>query len=302
MKVSYKIWQKLAKPCAYAYNSGMNNALTNTPGLWQSLLPQPHAQSHKYSRGYVLIQGGYPVTGAARLAAMAAARCGAGMTAIAAPELALSIYASALLSVMVKPYASATALQTLINDDRVSSYLIGPGAGISETTKATTLCMLTMGKPVVIDADALTVFAGQTNLLKQKTGANCVLTPHEGEFKKVFELNPASDLPTRITQTVAAAQACGAIVLLKGANTIIASPEGRVLINEHAPPTLATAGAGDVLAGMIASLLGQGMPAFEACAAATWMHAQAARSFGVGLIAEDLPGMIPAVLQTLLKT
>lgn len=280
----------------------MNNALSNTPSLWQSLLPQPHTHSHKYSRGFLLIQGGYPVTGAARLAAMAAARCGAGMTAIAAPEVALPIYASALLSVMVKPYANAAELQLFIDDGRVSSYLIGPGAGISDATQTTVLYMLSMSKPVVIDADALTVFAGQAEILKQKIAANCVLTPHEGEFKKVFGISPASDLPTRITQTLAAAHACGAIVLLKGANTIIASPDGRVLINEQAPPTLATAGAGDVLAGMIASLLAQGMPAFEACAAATWIHAQAARCFGVGLIADDLPGLIPAVLQTLLKT
>ncbi|MDT7850138.1 NAD(P)H-hydrate dehydratase [Methylophilus sp. VKM B-3414] len=280
----------------------MYDAQTNAPALWQPFLPQPHAQSHKYSRGYVLIQGGYPVTGAARLAAMAAARCGAGMTAIAAPAIALPIYASALLSVMVKPYANAAELQTLLEDTRVSSYLIGPGAGLSQDTRLTTLAMLTTGKPVVIDADALTTFAGQADTLKQAISASCVLTPHEGEFKSVFGVSAANDRPTRIPQAVKAAQVCGAIVLLKGAHTIIATPEGRVLINEQAPPTLATAGAGDVLAGMIASLLAQGMPAFEACAAATWIHAQAARLFGVGLIAEDLPGMIPAVLQALLKT
>lgn len=273
---------------------------SNTPALWQSLLPQPDANSHKYSRGYVLIQGGYPMTGAARLAALAAARSGAGITAIAVPENAFSIYASQLLSVMAKPYANIADLHALILDARVGALLIGPGAGNSTDTRQTTLTMLQSGKPVVIDADALSTFARQLDKLSKTITAACVLTPHAGEFQRLFGINPASNLDERISQVLQASQQTNAVILLKGAHTVIAAPDGRLIVNEDAPPTLATAGAGDVLAGMITSLLAQGMPALEAAAAAAWIHSEAARLFGIGLMAEDLPELVPQVLEQLL--
>jgi len=275
----------------------MQTQTANHPALWQHLLPRPDASSHKYRRGYALIQGGYPITGAARLAALAAARIGAGMTAIAVPEIAFPIYASQLLSIMAKPYANAEQRTALINDNRVSAYLIGPGAGVAEETAAITLQMLRTGKPVVIDADALTSFAACVDKLTQTITATCVLTPHDGEFSRLFGVTPAHELSLRITQTQTAASQTGAVVLLKGSQTLIAAPDGRLLVNDNAPPTLATAGAGDVLAGIITGLLAQGMPAFEACAASAWLHAEAANLFGAGLIAEDLPGLLPAAIR-----
>lgn len=299
MKDRYKISHKLANLPSQAYNPVMPHYQPNSPALWQSLLPAPDANSHKYSRGYVLIQGGYPVTGAARLAAMAAARSGAGITAIAVPEMALPIYASQLLSIMAKPYATTLDLYALIHDPRIGAFLIGPGAGFSKETRQTTLTMLQTGKPVVMDADALTAFARKSDSLKKAIIAPCVLTPHDGEFEKLFGLMPADQLPERITQAMVAAKQTNAIILLKGANTIIAAPDARIIVNEHAPATLATAGAGDVLAGLITSLLAQGMPAFEAAAAAVWLHSAAARQYGMGLIAEDLPALIPKIMQPL---
>jgi ADP-dependent NAD(P)H-hydrate dehydratase / NAD(P)H-hydrate epimerase len=299
MKQRHKILHKLANPHRQAYNPVMPHTQPNSPALWQSLLPQPHSNSHKYSRGYVLIQGGYPVTGAARLAALAAARSGAGITAIAVPEVALAIYASQLLSIMAKPYASTLDLYSLIHDPRIGAFLIGPGAGSGKETRETTLTMLQTARPVVIDADAITAFARKSDGLKKAIIGECVLTPHDGEFEKLFGLMPADQLPERISQALVAAKQTNAIIVLKGANTIIAAPDARVIVNEHAPATLATAGAGDVLAGLITGLLAQGMPAFEAAAAAVWLHSAAAELYGIGLIAEDLPGLIPAAWRQL---
>lgn len=290
----------LAYPAYWAYNAIMSSYAANTPSLWQSLLPKPDANSHKYSRGYVLIQGGYPTTGAARLAAMAAARTGAGLTAIATPEIAWPIYASQLLSIMAKPYATSAQLDALITDKRIGAFLIGPGAGVTAETQHTTLAMLACAKPVVVDADALSVFATRADLLKASIVAPCVLTPHDGEFERLFGIAPGRQRHARIEQTLLAAAQTGAVVLLKGAQTVIAAPDGRVIVNEHAPATLATAGAGDVLAGIITSLLAQGMPALEAAAAGCWIQGEAARLFGRGLIAEDIPDFIPVVLEQLL--
>lgn len=284
---------------AQAYNKQMHNHTINQPTCWQPLLPRPDASSHKYSRGYAFIVGGYPMTGAARLAALAAARVGAGITAIAVPETAFSVYASQLLSILVKPYNDDTALHHLTTDPRINAYLIGPGAGISEQTRLSTLRMLQTGKPTVIDADALTSFAEQPQTLANAITGDCVLTPHAGEFAKLTGSEVATALPQRIAQAQQAAHTLNATFLLKGAISIIAAPDGRLLLNDNAPPTLATAGAGDVLAGLISGLLAQGMPAFEATAAASWIHGKAATLLGPGLIADDLPAMVPAVLRVL---
>jgi hydroxyethylthiazole kinase-like uncharacterized protein yjeF len=282
---------------AQAYNRQMHNHTINQPKYWQHLLPKLSASSHKYNRGYAFIYGGYPMTGAARLAALAAARVGAGITVIAAPEIAFPVYASQLLSVMVKPYTDDSTLAQLVADDRINAYLIGPGAGLNQQTHANTLRMLHTGKPVVIDADALTMFAGDTQPLSHAITGTCVLTPHAGEFARLTGTEVASSLSLRIAQAQQATQTFNATLLLKGAISIIAAPDGRILLNDNAPPTLATAGAGDVLAGLITGLLAQGMPAFEATAAASWIHGRAASTFGTGLIADDLPAIIPNVLR-----
>ena len=266
----------------------------NGPELWAEALPRPALDGHKYGRGHALICGGYPTTGAARLAARGAARLGAGLVSVAVPEKALPVYAAALTSIMVRPLANEADLDALLADERFNALLIGPGAGIGDTTRGRVLRLLATGRPVVLDADALSCFASdRTALFGARRGA-LVLTPHEGEFRRLFDVQG-----DKLSRARAAAAASGAIVLLKGADTVIAAPDGRAAINANAPPSLATAGAGDVLAGMILGLLAQHMPDFEAACAACWIHGAAAADFGPGLIAEDLPELAPAVLRRL---
>jgi NAD(P)H-hydrate epimerase len=269
-------------------------AWENHPDLWRGEFPRPAAAGNKYSRGHALLVGGHPMTGAARMAARAAARIGAGLTSIAVPASALDIYAAALTSIMVHPISRAEDFERLLADPRHSALLIGPGAGVNELTRARALAMLGTGRAVVLDADAISVFAERRELLAEAIRGPCVLTPHEGEFRRLFDT--AGDKPTRARR---AARSSGAVVVLKGADTVIAAPDGRVAINSSAPPTLATAGAGDVLGGMILGLLAQGMSAFAAAAAAVWLHGAAAADFGPGLMAEDLPDLLPAVLRRL---
>ena len=266
----------------------------NDPEFWLSELPRPSSASNKYDRGHALISGGYPMTGAARMAARAAARAGAGLTTIAVPELALPIYAAALTSIMLRPLALLGDFDGLLDDRRFSALLIGPGAGTGAETRARVLAMLRTGRPTVLDADALTAFQDDPTALDRAIAGPCVLTPHEGEFRRLFD--PSGD---KLTRTRAAARRSGAVVVLKGADTVIAAPDGRAIVNANAPPTLATAGSGDVLSGIILGLLAQGMDPFLAAAAAVWMHGAAATEFGPGLMAEDLPDMVPVVLRSL---
>jgi hydroxyethylthiazole kinase-like uncharacterized protein yjeF len=266
----------------------------NTPALWRARLPQWHANINKYSRGHALLYGGYPMTGASRMAARAAARSGAGLTTIAVPENAFSIYASALTSIMAQPLARSEDLARLLADPRYTAFSIGPGAGVSDTTRLRALDMLKTGKPVVIDADAISVFASRPEELFQAIRGACVITPHEGEFKRIF-----AESGDKLSRARQAAHRSGAVVVLKGADTVIAAPDGRAIINSNAPATLATAGSGDVLGGFILGLLAQNMDAFPAAAAAVWLHGAAAADFGAGLMAEDLPDRLPAVLRRL---
>ncbi len=266
----------------------------NGPSLWGAALPRPAAAAHKYGRGHALVLGGYPMTGAARLAARGAARIGAGLVSVAVPAAALPVYAASLLSIMVRPLDEPADLDRLLADGRFNALLIGPGAGASEATRETVLKLLGTGRATVLDADALSIFAGRVPTLQAAIHGPVVLTPHEGEFARLFDL--AGD---KLARARAAAQATGAVILLKGSDTIVAAPDGRAVINANAPPYLATAGAGDVLAGFIQGLLAQGVPAFEAAAAASWIHGAAAAEFGPGLIAEDLPEQVPAVLRAL---
>ena len=266
----------------------------NAPALWRAQLPQSQAAGNKYSRGHALLYGGYPMTGAARMAARAAARCGAGLTTIAADERAFAIYAAALTSIMVQPLSQDQDFARLLDDPRYSAFLIGPGAGINDANRSRTLALLATGKPVVIDADAISVFTARADELFQAIRGPCVLTPHEGEFKRLFAASG-----DKLARARCAARQSAAVIVLKGADTIIAAPDGRAIINSNAPATLATAGSGDVLGGFILGLLAQGMDAFAAAAAAVWMHGAAAADFGAGLIAEDLPDLLPPILRRL---
>lgn len=266
----------------------------NAPSLWRTKLPHWLAAGNKYSRGHALLYGGYPMTGAARMAARAAARCGAGLTSIAVPEQAFPIYASALTSIMVKPLAQDQDFTRLLEDERFTAFSIGPGAGVSDTTRHRALAMLDTGKPVVIDADAISVFASREHEMFQRIHGPCVITPHDGEFKRIFDASG-----DKLTRTRRAARRSGAVVVLKGADTVIAAPDGRAIINSNAPATLATAGSGDVLGGVVLGLLAQGLDAFPAAAAAVWMHGAAGAEFGAGLLAEDLPDLLPRVLRRL---
>ncbi|CAM3760667.1 Bifunctional NAD(P)H-hydrate repair enzyme [Bordetella sputigena] len=266
----------------------------NVPAAWLPRVPWPRMDGHKYARGHAVVMGGAVMTGAARLSALAAARVGAGLVTVAAPSPAWAVYAAALTSIMVQPVADEAAFQELLTDTRKNAIAIGPGAGVSDATRAHVQAALATRRAVVLDADALTAFADKSATLFHAIRGPCVLTPHEGEFGRLFDR--AGD---KLSSARRAAQRSGAVVLLKGADTVIAAPDGRVAINANAPPDLATGGSGDVLTGMITGLLAQGMEPFEAACAAAWMHGAAATAHGPGLIAEDLPTLIPGVLREL---
>jgi ADP-dependent NAD(P)H-hydrate dehydratase / NAD(P)H-hydrate epimerase len=266
----------------------------NDPGVWRADLPQTKSAANKYTRGHALLCGGYPMTGAARMAARAAARVGAGLTTIAVPDIAFSIYAAALTSIMVQPLSQRNDLARLLSDSRYTAFLIGPGAGVNDSTRATALEILATTRPVLLDADAITVFASKAAELAQAIRGPCVMTPHDGEFARIFGSHGG-----KLASARAAARQSGAIIVLKGADTVIAAPDGRAIVNTNAPASLATAGSGDVLGGLILGLLAQGMDAFHAAAAGVWIHGAAATAFGPGLLAEDLPDLVPAVLRQL---
>jgi NAD(P)H-hydrate epimerase len=266
----------------------------NDPSLWQRDLPRLEAGGNKFSRGHALLFGGYPMTGAARMAARAAARAGAGLTSIAVAEVALPIYAGALTSIMVRPLSRPEDVAHLLADSRYTALLIGPGAGVNETTRARALAMLATRRAVLLDADAISVFADRPAALSEAIKGPCILTPHEGEFARLFDA--AGD---KLRRARAAAQASGAIIVLKGTDTVIAAPDGRAVVNTNAPASLATAGSGDVLGGIMLGLMAQGMNAFLAAAAGVWLHGAAAADFGPGLLAEDLPDLLPGVFRRL---
>jgi len=275
--------------------SSSAKAEENTPALWRKMFPFPDNACHKYSRGTALIRGGAVMTGASRLAARAAQRMGAGLVTLAAPASALPIYAKALESVIVRPSDTLPEWQALIDNERKPALLIGPGLGLGGAQKEEVLAALKAKRPTVIDADGLTNFANKSEDLFNALHDDCVLTPHEGEYAKVFG---ALEGP-RLDAALNAATRAKGVVLLKGAETIIAS-DGKAIINRNAPPWLATAGSGDVLAGMILGLIAQKMPVFEASAAAAWIHGQAAAQHGPGLIAEDIIEKIPSILSEIL--
>ena len=270
----------------------------NAPPLWRDRFPVPGLEGHKYSRGHaVVVSGGASHTGAARLAAMAALRAGAGLVTIASPRGALAVNAATNLAVMVRPADGAAELEMLLSDKRLNAVAIGPGAGVGAATREMVVASLRGERAVVVDADGLTSFAGGADELFTALAANgkAVLTPHSGEFHRLFgdALAPGGNAKTDLAR--AAARRSGAVVVFKGADTVIAAPDGRAAINANAPPWLATAGTGDVLAGLAAGLLAQGMPPFEAACAAVWIHGEAATAAGPGMISEDLAPRVPEI-------
>jgi hydroxyethylthiazole kinase-like uncharacterized protein yjeF len=272
----------------------------NEPALWLSHYPWPREDGHKYARGHsVVVSGPAYSTGAARLGARGALRVGAGLVTVASPRDALQVNAAQLTAIMVRESDDARGLASLLADQRKNAVLIGPGVGVGERTKEMVFAALGSQAAIVLDADAFTAFAeGPEALFAAIAGrpAPVVLTPHDGEFARLF-----GDLVSapKLERARKAAARSGAIIALKGADTVVAAPDGRASINATTSPWLATAGTGDVLAGMILGLLAQAMPAFEGASAAVWLHGAAARAFGPGLIAEGLPEMLPKVLGSL---
>ena len=282
----------------------------NGPALWPGVPPRPSLAGHKYGRGHaVVVSGPLAQTGAARLCARGALRAGAGLVTVASPSDALVVLASTLTAVMTRVSDGADGLAALLGDTRKNVVALGPGLGVGEAARAQTHAALAppqAGKPpraVVLDADALVSFADEPETLFAaiKGGGHAVvLTPHDGEFAKLFP--GLAEIASKLERTRAAAAVSGAVVLLKGPDTVVAHPDGRASIAASEAPWLATAGSGDVLAGMVAGVLAQGVPAFEAASSAVWMHAEAARLFGPGLISEDIPDMLPRVLHALFGT
>jgi NAD(P)H-hydrate epimerase len=269
-------------------------AAENGPDLWRSRLPLPDAAGHKFGRGHVIVWSGRRMTGAARLAARAAQRAGAGLVTVAGPEEAAAVHRPALDGIMVRSLAGPAAVTRLVADRRVTAAVIGPGAGRGPMTRLVVEAAAAAGPPLVLDADALSVFAGDPDALARLlAGRPAVVTPHEGEFATLFGA-VGGGKPARAR--IAAAR-LGAVVVLKGPDTVIAAPDGRVAINANAPADLATAGSGDVLAGVVGALVGQGTDPFDAARAAVWLHGEAGRLGGSGLVADDLPALLPAAFR-----
>src|SRR6202051_1302783 len=277
----------------------------NTPQFWRKSFPVPRIDGHKYARGHaVIVSGDIASTGAARLSARGALRAGAGLVTLASPRDALAVNAAALAAVMVRAIDTVVEFAELLGDQRLNTCVIGPGAGVGARTRDLVLSALSAKRHLVLDADALTSFAEAPEHLfeaiKASQDPQVVLTPHEGEFPRLFsDISNKHPLRSKLERVRAAAERSGAVVLLKGPDTVVASSQGRAAIAAKRPPWLATAGAGDVLAGMIAGMLAQSVPAFEAACIGVWMHGEAAREAGPGLIAEDLSETLPAVFRRL---
>jgi len=272
-------------------------ARVNGLPLWRLALPRPSSADHKYTRGHALVLGGAAMPGATRLASRAARRIGVGMLTLAAPREAHAFYLADQPGLIVRPAAGAADLAALLADPRFTAVLVGSGLPADAGTRAAVETAAGAGRAMVIDGGGLTAFAGDAGALGKLGRPEIVLTPHEGEFARLFP--HLKTLPDKLARTRAAAREVNCTLVLKGADTVVAAPDGRAAVNADAPAWLATAGSGDVLAGLILGLLGQGMPPFEAALAGVSIHGMAGAAFGPGLIAEDLPELVPEVLRSL---
>ena len=255
-------------------------------------MPWPGPETHKHSRGRLgVVSGKATQTGAARLAARGGLRIGAGVVRLLCPPDAAAVIAPAIEAIMLSPFSTAEALAEAVTG--MDAVVIGPAAGVNEGTQSNVRALAGTGAALVIDADGLTVFEQRPEDLFALLDRDDVLTPHEGEFRRLFP-----DLLDHGRESAAAeaSRRAGCVLVLKGSQTVIAASDGRMSVNDNGTPWLATAGTGDVLAGMIGGLIAQRMDSFDAARAAVWIHAQAATDFGPGLIAEDLPDALPAVL------
>ena len=271
--------------------------LENSPLLWGRNLPQPGQGSHKHARGHLaVVSGNAASTGAARLAGRAGLRAGAGLVTLLSPPDAVAVNASHLTAIMLKEVASAEQLRETI--ESASTVILGPAAGINTGTRKNVECLLSTDAKAVLDADALTVFADDHDALYKQLRADDLITPHIGEFKRIFGDLLETEV-NKVEATRQAAQMAGCVVLLKGPDTVIAKPDGMAIVNTHATRWLATAGSGDVLAGIAGGLMAQGVDTFTAAAMASWLHGEAGRRVGAGLISEDLEAQLPDILSAL---
>ncbi|KZL06318.1 NAD(P)H-hydrate dehydratase [Pseudovibrio sp. Ad26] len=283
-------------------------AFYNCDKIWGDLPDQPAVAGHKYKRGHtVVVSGPKFATGASRLAALAAQRAGSGLVTVVAREQAALVHAAHLTSIMIRPAERIADFERILEDERLNSVVIGPAAGIGRETQERVAECLSGDRGVVLDADALMSFEEKPeHLFAYIADSDCagrvVLTPHEGEFRRLFpELHDPTSTDCKVERTKKAAKRAGAVVVLKGADTVIADPDGHVSINASGTPWLATAGSGDVLAGVIAGYLAQGLGGYEAAAKGVWVHGRAAEIAGEGLIAEDLVAHIPDVITELVQ-
>lgn len=269
----------------------------NSPALWHSQLPQPGFGVHKYQRGHLKVVSGGPWnTGAARLTAKAGLRAGSGLVTMLSPPEAAGVHAAHLTAIMLAPFQTAEDLAAYAAHS--TAMVIGPAAGITEATRHNVEALLKSPARVLLDADALTVFGDDPGALFKQLRPTDIVTPHDGEFARLFgDLLSTSD--NKVQAARAAAEKAGCVILLKGADTVIAQPDGNALVNTHATRWLATAGSGDVLAGIIAGFMAQGVDTFTAAAIGAWLHGEAGRRVGAGLIAEDIEMQLPNILSAL---
>jgi hydroxyethylthiazole kinase-like uncharacterized protein yjeF len=264
----------------------------NQPALWASHYPQPKPTHHKYQRGHAVIAGGAIMTGAARLAARAARRVGIGLLTLAVPPEAWPVYAADQPGALVRKTSDLASFAGIAGDERITSILIGSGLEPDGATAELVRTGTDLSRPTVIDGGGLTVLADSSELVQGRP--DIVLTPHEGEFGRLFPDLVARS--SKVERALEAARRTACTIVLKGSDTVVAAPDGGCIVSAGAPPTLATAGSGDVLAGVITGLLGLQVPPFQAAAMGVWLHGEAAEGIGIGLIAEDLPDRLPAAL------